>query len=512
LIALRIRVVGIALAGLLAAAPAAAQPRGKDRIPERTLAPESTELFRGLLDFHGLQPLTVSQFDSLPPGDVVVVVFGVTAAFPEGRDIATFTRTVLQRGGSVLIASDYQGPIGRLFPAPSDLAVTGERVAAHGEESRRFRNRAECPYVAPTPSLLDLGAAGLDIGSFAEEKALFFGRRQIATNRPSALFQGRRQSPYDRNVLAQFPPGCEDGRTDLPLAENRVFAVGGSGGPGELPFRCLVLADQSVFSNQMLQAADETGGPATQNLAFANDVVRFLRGPDGAVRKHCLFVENGVVRDRFDVVKFSASAPISVPPLPIPSFTNPEFQRKLTDLVNEQVAARQDRDSFNNFLASSDNRYTTTLRALALGLGVLAIVYFLSRVWRQRHEPDRPPVPTDTGRIAGSAPPGSIARRREELLQSGNYTPLVQDYLRELFGERGLAAAHDPSPRTMPALRVSGPDAKALKSHIHILWNMAYGPVARPVTYSRWKELEPMIEVVRRAADEGRWGFAGGQA
>jgi hypothetical protein len=64
----------------------------------------------------------------------------------------------------------------------------------------------------------------------------------------------------------------------------------------------------------------------------------------------------------------------------------------------------------------------------------------------------------------------------------------------------------------MPGVEAHGPDAKTLRGHLRILWEVAYGANPKPVTYSRWKELEPMIETVRRAAGEGRWTFTGGRA
>ena len=46
---------------------------------------------------------------------------------------------------------------------------------------------------------------------------------------------------------------------------------------------------------------------------------------------------------------------------------------------------------------------------------------------------------------AGITPP-VLARRREELLQTGDYTPLVREYLQELFAARGYAPAGSCAP------------------------------------------------------------------
>ena len=137
----------------------------------------------------------------------------------------------------------------------------------------------------------------------------------------------------------------------------------------------------------------------------------------------------------------------------------------------------------------------------------LLIALLVRRAWRGRHEPDVPPVPTDTGRVAGTAPPGSLARRREEILQAGDYGGVVREYLRELFASQGLPEAAVQPPR-LPEVRVTGRGNTTLREDLRILWDVAFGPRPRPVTYTRWKELEPTIDAVRRAAAEGRWRFA----
>ena len=184
-------------------------------------------------------------------------------------------------------------------------------------------------------------------------------------------------------------------------------------------------------------------------------------------------------------------------------------------MVNKEVADWQDSDGPNKAIlgdADNDRRFIGVLRFLAVLLAILVVLGFLRRSWKARYDADRSPVPTDTGRVAASGLPGSFARRREELLQAGNYTVVVREYLRDLFAERGLPDADTDGWRDMP--RVTGPDAKRLKNDLNVLWNVAYSSTARPVTFSRWKEIEPMLEAVRESALEGRWQFAipGGSA
>jgi hypothetical protein len=250
-------------------------------------------------------------------------------------------------------------------------------------------------------------------------------------------------------------------------------------------------------------APDLSHGP-NQNFEFARRVVQWLRGPNE--RSLCLFIEAGVQQTQFDAVKYARYQtprlpPMSVPPLPSPF--DPKLQRGLNDFADRQLAELEDRDIPNRALGGDRRRFRETIQALAVAGAVLALTYLLRRIWRARHEPDLAPPPGETSLV----PPGSLARRREELLQLGDYTALVRDYLRELFAVRGLPPQPTPAPRKPPPVSVRGPDAKLLRYHLRILWDVAQGRDDRAIDYSRWKELEPMIDALRRAADENRWRF-----
>jgi hypothetical protein len=123
-----------------------------------------------------------------------------------------------------------------------------------------------------------------------------------------------------------------------------------------------------------------------------------------------------------------------------------------------------------------------------------------------------PAMPRDVGRAAPTSVAGSLTRRREEILQSGNYTELVREYLQEMFVNHGLdpAMRNDPS-QTLPKVTVTGREAKTIRSSLCILWEVAFDPQTKPISYSRWKELEPMLDAVQRAAEDGRWHFTTGE-
>ena len=491
----------------LLAVPAAGQDRQRAKSPApQTVPATGSELFRGLFAYQKIDPVTPDKITDY--GELIVVLLGRQ---PDGGRWPDIVKQALQAGGSVLIASDRQASLGaQYFPDRTRVEITGERVRAT-DRFTSFNGLEDCPFIVPRqPATADLALWRLGSGAPGPEWGLFAPWQRLATNRPSAI-RVPAYGQYARYALAGFPPSAAVGDVS-PLPEDRLFAVGASGAGKQATFRSLILADPSVFSNQMIAGTREEA--PTDNFLFANAVVMWLS--DGGRRKKCLFVEAGEVRDRFDDVRYAEISP-PIPPLPVPplpSPLDPELQRRLAEGVNRAVANLEDNDALNRALTGgphNDRRFSNTMRTLAAIAAVLAVLWLLRRVWQGRHEPDLPPVPKDTGRVAASGPPGSVARRREEILQAGNYTDVVREYLRELFAERGLGPppGADP-PKKMPAVEATGRDAGAIRGHLRILWDVAFAASPRPVTYSRWKELEPMIDAVRRAADDGRWRFAPG--
>lgn len=506
-------VASAALAGVSAGQP----PKSDQPAPAPLFPAAGTELFRGLFEYYGIKPLR-SPDDATERNarDTIVVVLLKRDEFRDRPFIdptstATAAHRVLLGGGSVLIATDVPGRAGRYFPPEAATEVeVGNPVYSPrpvlDDDPRRL-------FVTPRyPSAIQLGVWGANNRPKGTEWSLFEGRGRVAVSEGATL-RVTGASRYVEHSLAGFPEGSRLGWAAGPLLDRTrySFAVGGSGVmPGEPAFRSLLIGDPDVFSNALIAAADKDGRPKTDNLAFANAVVQWLRGPEDAPRTQCLFLDGGRVVTKFDDVRYIPSTP-PLPPIPVPDLTSPETQRKLADAANAFLAEKEDADAFNGALAGSDRRYVQTARILAVAAAVAALLFVLLRAARGRHKPDLPPVPTDTGRVAGAAPVGSVARRREEALQSGDYGEYVREYLRDLFAARGLPP-DGPTPKDLPAVTAAGPDAKAVKAHLRILWEVAYGPAAKPIPYSRWKELEPMIDAVRRAADDGRWQFTGGGA
>src|SRR5262249_20939689 len=124
-----------------------------------------------------------------------------------------------------------------------------------------------------------------------------------------------------------------------------LFAAGGDWGKG----RVLVLADHSVFINEMMLQTDN------DNISFTCNCMEWLR--DGR-RDRVLFIEEGTITANFNV-------PVIEPPLPPPG-----------PWINQLVQGMEDENLFNRAIL---RRVTPgqIFRALLLALTGLLLLYGL---------------------------------------------------------------------------------------------------------------------------------------
>jgi hypothetical protein len=512
------------LAGLLAAAlvaavpsPAAAQRTRSDPFdqPQVTVGQNGSELFQAALQLAGLQPVpgyavADHTFDRRRLRNTVLVVIGAPpnrAAWgpvvSAGVDGYQHAEPVLRAGGAVLIATDTDWHWEEMIPV-NEVRISSLRVRLAGS-SRVHQGRADSPFLEPVARL----DARLPPRTPLNE--LFQGLRRVATENPASVFipwyRGEYQQP-----LARFPDGAYFENGSRPDPNFHPFAVGGVGPDRDNPasYRFLLLADQAVIYNRLV--AD----PTTDNLELTRRIVRFLKDPDGANRTHCVFIENGRVVERFDTAEryVRESAPLPpLPPLPPLGAVLMALQDRLVDAGNKAVEELQRRDVFNQALLGSSrnpDRQARTLRGILGGLfvaaSVWAVVFLLRRVWRTRQPADVPRPPGPVKRPDPGRPAGVFDRRERELLRRNNLYEPVRDLIRELFAAAG--APHDPGRRPPPVEFEGNPrKSERLRKAIEDLWRVGYGrPV--PVPVARWQELEPQLEMVRRAFADGAWRFA----
>lgn len=467
---------GLALLMQFASTVSAQTPKGA---PAKD---EGTELFRGLFHFRGITPVT--DVPRKGSRDTIVVVYGSPGSL---SPLATeLVRTTLAEGGSVLIASDVTLDVGRLLGAGKAL-ITGKLVSCSSPENCLGGNR-EFPLI-------------LDTGEWRAGREPW----RIATNRPSNLRIDF--LPDELSGLAwNFPSGS---RIDFRRPDdNELFAVGGAG-PERNPYRCMVLADQDVFSNQMLYAsAADFNGVSPDNFRFADEVVKWLAA--NGTRKQCIFIENGKIRERFDDFDFTAlsNTPNLPKDLPMPPLPNPRdrrFQAGVANAIDKGIAKVEDDNLLNRYFTGDNRTYGYVLASL-LSLALSAFLsIFIRRVWQARHRPEFQPLPADPHMLGHDAPLGSFEHRRLELLRGGDFRGPVVGYLRRLFAERG--ANLETAGRLPPPADIRTRAPRKLKGMIRELWQEAFVFDGEPLPYTRWKEIERALAAVQAAADADLWRF-----
>jgi hypothetical protein len=490
--------LALALAALLAPAPAVAQP---PNTPKKQLhvAGEGTELFRALLDRKGIQP--VKRQDAWPirrPAEVIVIAFGPPTNNEVGP-LAQMVYNTVNSGGAGLIACDEQLSLNRVeLGNAGGAAIYGGRADCPDRDSvlairdpqnpnwppERLR---DCPYVVPLTEddVLDAPHPDSAIGK------VFDGLTRVATNAPGYI-QVNSFTGLFRFPLAKYPNGTTwlaDNGLGRMRPANALFAVGGSGELQRNSYRFLAMADHSVFINQMLIE------PGTDNLELAYRTIEFLQGPNE--RKRCLFIENGRIVEEFDTLRkaFANQNPMGMPNL----WAN---QDKLTDIANKIVAKIEDENVPNNVLLGIFG--LTRIMWFVLIVASIYVTVYLLRRWTAARKPtDQPPPPTVAA--APSGPPGVFDRRQKELLRRDNVYEPVRDLVREFFASLGIHGEQGPRhPKLVISASVRKPDS--LRQAVRDFWKLAFGP-PQEVTVARWRELEPYLIRLRDAHADGKWRF-----
>src|SRR5262249_10362954 len=203
-----------------------------------TVPPLGSHAFRHICNLFRLQPLpSIKALLRADPNDVVLVVFGDTAALD---DVALATGGLPQfvnKGGALLVATDRPDG-GRL----NGFGVTISGVQVHQDPQKgAYHGKPACPWLTD---------------GLGTRHPLFQGlTRGLATNQPS--FIAWRERTLSR--LAGFPPDCFH---EIPLGKkvirlfvptNADYAVGSRA--NDQP-RVLILAGHGVFLNSMLAQRD----------------------------------------------------------------------------------------------------------------------------------------------------------------------------------------------------------------------------------------------------------------
>lgn len=449
-----------------------------------------TQLFRGLLHHFKIQPMGPEQltFDK----NTIVIVLGDSGR--NQQQVAVFVNQTLLAGGAVLIATDTKLDLNPFFPKKGELKISGDGVFdLRGQNS--YFGIDTSPFVVP---------AALIPNDPSPEEQLFSGFSRIATNAPSRL-QITARPPMLGRTVAVFPNTVSlRGNVRVPLKRSDSFAAAGVGKKPDT-YRCLVMADQSVLANDMLYSSADT--EPTDNFAFAVRLVPWLQGPEQ--RTTCLFIEDGQVVSKFDEFDFASVQSNPTPKLPVPKLPDPmdrKFQAMASKVVSEVVTKAEDNDSFKNALARDTRSYIAFVSIIVVLVAILASVLLRGRIWKSGHVRNFQPIPVDPLRLGKDVALGSFGHRRLEILRGQDFRGLFSDFVKLMFLERGYPA--DASNDRCPKIESDLKNRRHLLESVRRLWTEAIVRSKKPLGYTQWKELEPMLAAVRSAAEANRWRFA----
>jgi hypothetical protein len=465
-----------AICAALLTAPAPAQA-----LPSREPLPwkYGTHAFRWTLNNLGFQPLQSLDECAAEPERTLIIVLGKTWPLDH---VPGGVRHFVEQGGAVLIATDQTrsafdrsrvGSWERTFAvevkdSPVWAVDTGTAIA--------YRRLFECPMVRAVDN---------------KDSPLFLDLRQgVATNCPGSLEVRRSGTGAALVPLAYYPPGCRSQddlryglRRRLPSGDpfghdperlpgnapsaGLLFAAGGDWGGG----RVLVLADHSVFINEMMLQTDN------ENIPFACNCMQWLG--EGR-RDRVLFCEEGTINANFNV-------PVVEPPLPPPG-----------PWINHLVQGMEDENRFNRAIL---RQFTPgqIFRALLLALTGLLVLYGLVCLvkLRSRVEPAAPPLAQAVNRQL--ALQAVLHQRHQDMLRADNLWEAARTLAQQCF--EPVAVPRERPPR----LRVAGGwwQRRRLGRQVRRLWRLAFGPAPVRVSAHEFVDLVREMEAVQAALAKG---------
>lgn len=405
------------------------------------------ELFQGLLEQSGLNPVSSIPDIFVQPDKAVVVLTGqISSSFPP-RLIETFCA----RGGHLLVACDTGFSAGRIAEFQEGPVVV------RGSQNR-YMNFEDCIVVSDFPT----------------EHPITNGIQKLIFNRTGWLKKPRWFLPAWQQ-LANLPANVSprDSRSQPVILQVETT--------NSMTGRLLVSADHSVFTNGMLWHGD--------NALFAIQVAEWLAEGD---RDQLLFISDGQA-----LAGFLDSPAFQPPPLEIP---NPKTDlgtmlKYMTALANNVVKTSQEKNLTNELLArqpqgiSASKYRRILLMAVATIIVLFAVWRFTATTYNYYHA-----LPKRTMKSALDLNHEELGRQ-EELSRAASM--LARDLCRELTGSTDSRVWVQQLSKQSLNPRITSLD-RAERARLGTIVDLATNNRTVPVSKKKLEELGGLIRDFRQ--------------
>jgi hypothetical protein len=477
---------------VLAAVPALTPPAPAQR-PASVPFAYRADAFRRILFELGLTPLKKYADVAEDPKDTLLVVLGQTDCLHSGI-LGTGLRGFVEDGGAALIATD-RAPRREAAEELVDVAgvtVSGKSLVGPAEEADvLYHGKDFCPFLDPisgeTPDLFRV----LPVPGSPQLRVAANAPSQLEVRRRWTLLPELARLPASSHVEGDPPPPRppQEGRLlerFVPRWQKKgpLFAVGGPVGDG----RILVLADHSIFINQMMVPTDNN------NVEFAWNCLKWLQG-EGEQRRHkVLFVEDGTIQTNLKV------------PLKESSGLPPGASRAAVLVIDDTLAKLEDKGTLDEALLDrlGASRFEGPNRLVRRALEVLTVVflvYFIYRVGiRGRFRLDAA-VPLLAHEVARHTPAAPLMEQRyHSALKAGNLWETAHALARQWFASLALGAGTAP-----PEVVVRGGwwQRSSLRRRFRRLWRLAHDSIPVRVTPRALRALLRDLDEMKAALADG---------
>jgi hypothetical protein len=467
-----------AIFATLAAAPVKAQT-GRRRFGE------GTDYFRYVLKQNGA--VSIKDADALLDNSdrKALIVFGRTETLDQ-LTLDHVLRTFLEHGGRVLIATDRRTSDAVFKEIGVQIAGDTWEMPEGNPHAIYRQSLAQCPLIVDygrsrtkRPTAPFFGGAVSDTGSPVTN---------IATNLPSWIAPTSRYLPVATLVRPGYSFSLGSGRR----VDNQVMLGALSvNWKGNL----LVLADHSIFINDMMCQADNDNAP------FANNIVHWLMDAGaGDRREEVLFYDDGRIQTEFNV-SLATPPPASVP------------LEALVPLADETLVELERENAFNAMLLDATGGPRPILRTVALLLTIALLLFGTYRFLQSRTRPEARVPRLAVAPGASAAAVTAVERRHRAVIAQGNLAEAARELAHQAFAAIGLTPLPDAPP---PVVSVAGwwPPFRARRwgRVVGDVWILAArGPVRR-ISPAALRRLDASLHGLLAAVAAGEVRLAAGDS